>query len=339
MAVLTLDKIIFRNNDSYLKMYKGSELIAEVESTPAPNYLTFTSLGGNSTVNFNRTGVTSEYSTDNGTTWTNGDNVTVTLSNIGDKVMYRGVTSSISSSTNTTAFTLTGQIKASGNVNSMINNNPDDTSLNNKKYAFYYYFYNQTALKDISELLLPATTLTDQCYSAMFRGCDSLTSIPSDLLPANDLTAPNYCYYSMFRNCTSLTTLPANLLSATVLGLGCYYYMFNGCTGLTHVNFELSAPNTRQFCYYGMFYGCTSLVEGPAIKSAKPAHQDCLDKMFQGCTSLNKITIYATYWEASSSTNWVDGVAAAGDFYNLGGATLPTGTNGIPTGWTVHTTL
>ena len=37
--------------------------------------------------------------------------------------------------------------------------------------------------------------------------------------------------------------------------------------------------------------------------------------------------------------DWLNGVSATGDFYNLGGATYTTGTSGIPSGWTVHTSL
>lgn len=64
--------------------------------------------------------------------------------------------------------------------------------------------------------------------------------------------------------------------------------------------------------------------------------------MFNGCSNLNEVTvnintIYSGYENAFS--NWLNGVAATGDFYNLGGATYTSGASGIPTGWTEHTSL
>lgn len=44
----------------------------------------------------------------------------------------------------------------------------------------------------------------------------------------------------------------------------------------------------------------------------------------------------ATDVSASSCLNvWVEGVSSTGTFEKKAGATLPTGNNGIPSGWTV----
>lgn len=62
--------------------------------------------------------------------------------------------------------------------------------------------------------------------------------------------------------------------------------------------------------------------------------------MFWKCTSLNKVITYAQDISASNCLNgWLEKVSATGDFYNLGGATYSSGDSGIPTGWTVHTSL
>ena len=62
--------------------------------------------------------------------------------------------------------------------------------------------------------------------------------------------------------------------------------------------------------------------------------------MFSGCSNLNKIIISAQDISASGCIdNWVQGVSATGDFYNLGGATYSSGASGIPSGWTEKTTL
>lgn len=60
--------------------------------------------------------------------------------------------------------------------------------------------------------------------------------------------------------------------------------------------------------------------------------------MFSGCTLLNYIKCLATDISASQCLYyWVYGVAASGTFIkNPAMTTLPTGENGIPSGWTVE---
>ena len=78
-------------------------------------------------------------------------------------------------------------------------------------------------------LALPATTLTNYCYSNMFNGCSKLTTAPA--LPATTLA--NNCYSYMFHGCISLTTAPA--LPATTLANNCYNRMFYECKNLRSV--------------------------------------------------------------------------------------------------------
>ena len=125
---------------------------------------------------------------------------------------------------------------------------------------------------------LPATTLADNCYSAMFEGCSVLTSAPE--LPATTLALG--CYSSMFSDCTSLTSAPT--LSATTLALSCYSSMFSNCTSLTSAP-TLSATTLADYCYSEMFNGCTSLKSAPTL-SATTLANSCYRGMFNGCTSL-----------------------------------------------------
>jgi hypothetical protein len=67
-------------------------------------------------------------------------------------------------------------------------------------YTFYKLFYNCTSLTDASKLLLPAITLTNDCYEYMFDGCTNITTAPE--LPAATLAVS--CYYKMFNNCINL---------------------------------------------------------------------------------------------------------------------------------------
>jgi len=135
----------------------------------------------------------------------------------------------------------TAGFKVKGNIMSLINsiNFGTLTTLENA-YTFYGLFTHCTGLTDASELLLPATTLTQSCYGSMFQGCESLTTAPS--LPATTLTEG--CYYEMFIGCTNLTTAPE--LPATTLTDYCYYQMFEGCTNLNYIKClatDISASN------------------------------------------------------------------------------------------------
>ncbi len=220
-------------------------------------------------------------------------------------------------------------------------------------YCYEGMFYGCTSLTTAPEL--PATTLANYCYRSMFYGCTSLTTAPA--LPA--ATLAGYCYYEMFQGCTGLTTAPE--LPATTLANYCYRSMFYGCTSLTTAP-ALPAETLAERCYDGMFWfctslttapvlpattlaygcymnmfeGCTNLTTAPALPAATLAIY-CYYEMFKGCTNLSSITCLATTGINSNNStyNWVNGVASTGTFTKASGATWPTGSNGIPTGWTV----
>ena len=164
------------------------------KSAPLGDWLCFTSEEANSTVAMEANGsaptVSLEYSTD-GNTWSPFvvGTTTVTLANIGDKVYVRansaGNTGMGTSSSDYNKFVMTGKIAASGDVDTLLDQNGN-------------------------------ATLTSYCYSFMFGGCTSLTTAPT--LPSTTLASQ--CYNNMFSGCTSLTTAPT--LPATTLATGCY---------------------------------------------------------------------------------------------------------------------
>ena len=145
---------------------------------------------------------------------------------------------------------------------------------------FYYNRSSNTKLLDASNLILPATTLTDSCYERMFYQCSNLSGA-SKILPATTLA--DYCYSYMFYNCTSLITAPA--LPATTLADYCYDHMFNYCSSLT-IAPVLPATVMFDYCYSNMFNGCSSLTTAPVLPATTLA-QSCYNNMFSGCTSLN----------------------------------------------------
>ena len=147
-------------------------------------------------------------------------------------------------------------------------------------------------------------------------------------------TLTSYAFYHLFYQCISLTTAP--VLPATTLASYCYNGMFQGCTGLT-TTLALPATTLVESCYRSMFQGCSSLTTAPELPATTLASY-CYYEMFRTCSKLNKITMLATNISAANClTDWVIGVAATGTFIkNPEMTTLPTGTSGIPRGWTVQ---
>lgn len=152
-------------------------------------------------------------------------------------------------------------------------------------------FFNNSDIRNAKNLILPATTLSNNAYAYMFAECVNLISAP--VLPATTL-AP-YCYSNMFAGCSSLTKSPA--LPATTLAEGCYMEMFagelsgagvinpnNSKSGLTTAP-ALPATKLAEACYYGMFAGCLKLTTAPVLP-ATTLKDSCYFNMFAGCISL-----------------------------------------------------
>lgn len=211
-----------------------------------------------------------------------------------------------------------------GNVMSLIDDARTDANTPNfandktigANNALYLLFYNADKLvfHDTKKLLLPATTLKDNCYEGMFSKCTGLTTVPEDLLPATTLAKG--CYARMFSNCTGLTTLPEDLLPVTTLADACYKQMFQNCTGLTTLPEDLLPATTlSDNCYSGMFNECTSLTTAPILPAATLT-EACYNIMFFNCTKLNSVTCLATDISAGDRVDnclfwWLDGAGTA----------------------------
>jgi hypothetical protein len=85
-----------------------------------------------------------------------------------------------------------------------------------------------------------------------------------------------------------------------------------------------------------MFNGCTGLTTAPDLPATTLA-TSCYESMFYTCKKLNYIKMLATDISANRCLlNWVIGVSSTGTFVkNPAMNSLPTGTSGIPSGWTV----
>ena len=117
-----------------------------------------------------------------------------------------------------------------GNIMSLVDEENFATITTMEGASFAGLFAGNTCGFDASGLLLPATTLSEDCYSGMFAGCAGMSATPVEL-PA--LTLAPGCYSNMFEGCSMLNKAPH--LPATELVDGCYASMFSGCSILYQV--------------------------------------------------------------------------------------------------------
>lgn len=176
--------------------------------------------------------------------------------------------------------------------------------------------------------------LPDYCFKTLFSDGSQgkLTDVSALLFTVRDIGTS--ALEQIFRDNKQLTN-GGCILDFDSIKYGGLSGLFYGCTALITPP-TLPAATLGSNCYNMMFYGCTALTEAPVLPAATLA-SSCYSQMFRGCINLARVEVYATTWV--NQVNWLDGVAATGDFYNLGGATIPTGTDGIPSGWTEHTQL
>ena len=282
--------------------------------------LTFEAKTAGATVTFTKgssfTG-TVQYSTNGGNTWSDYSSA-ITLSSVGNKVMFRGNNSAYFNGS-ASKFSCGQDCYIYGNIMSLVSSTGYPTATTIGNTAFREMFKGNSHLKShaTKHLILSATTLTGSCYQYMFQNCTGLTTPPLMLatsasggnnctgmfngctaltsLPELHLTKlGNYCFQGAFSGCTSLTSVPEDYLPFTTLTSACYMNMFQGCTGLTNVP-NLPATTLQPRCYYHMFEGCTSLTALPSnllpATTLADVQEDkgCYEGMFQNCTKLTNV--------------------------------------------------
>ena len=269
----------------------------------------------------------------------------ITLTNVGDKVQFRGNNTTYTALDEYGAFVASSIMSFSANCyvyGNIMSLTDDDRFFAADElrgiYTFKEFFSGNACLQlDTSRpLLLPAIKLTEHCYDAMFDVCPGLTDV-LPALPATELKEG--CYFCMFHGCYNLTTVPESYLPATQLAPLCYTDMFHNCEELTTLPANLLPAETlAEQCYGGMFGECEKLTAAPVLP-AKTLVKNCYKSMFENCLKLNNVTCLATDITADSCTlGWLDGVAAAGTFTcpaSMAGTWPHNSINGIPTGWTV----
>lgn len=274
-------------------------------------------------------GVTLEYSTDSGETWSDyhwsssGYGGEVKLKHAGDTVMFRGdnarfgivvyngVTLSYEWGFN---FKVDKQFNVRGNLMSLLNKNGmSPYSFMVPAGTFNYLFYNCSTLIDSSDLTLMTElrSIAPWAYHALFCGCSSMTATVPKINCGQLVDTRGF--NNMFQNCTALTSIPYP--NATTIGNSAYSSYVRG-TGIT--SYEIPG-------------------DVPQIIGDNP-----WNGFFRQCSSLSSVTVHWTTWptynETVATSNWLNGVAAGGTFHCPASLTIPSrDTSGVPEGWTIET--
>ena len=212
--------------------WSGETIGTDVD--PETQYLTFTFPSGGTLLwkkdDAGTTDRTIEYSL-NGTDWVpvtpavlDINATEITVSQAGGKVYVRGNNSTYCTKSANNYhycyFKANAAYELSGNIMSLIYGSAyqGKTDFPSGTYNLCYIFYtgrqvgavdNRNAnLEDVSDLVLPATTLTQGCYESMFQDCYNITSAPA--LPATTGAATD-CYKNMFNGCSSLKSVKVML--------------------------------------------------------------------------------------------------------------------------------
>ena len=316
-------------------LYAGSVKIwPPSQPVPSEQYLTF-DIVSSGTIGLSNVGsapsVTVQYSLNNGA-WTNLSNSTINVS-AGDTIRWRGTNTRYSSDRDKyNHFSGTALFNIKGNIVSLIYGDDfegkesytlQDYALNciflGSKCvdAYDLYIYTNTGMRSLrhtfatcTSLIRPPKAISGQDMGtfglgAMFNGCTSVQFLPdfSNFIP--NTSSLQEC----FRDCKAVKEAPAFYSGATPVSA--YQNAFLGCSGLESAVLPSETLSNRS--YYRMFSGCTSL------------------KYIE----LNALTGNTGSTSDSSFYQWVGGVPTGGTIVKRCELNLPSGSNGIPNGWTV----
>ena len=199
------------------------------------DYLTFDIISGGTIMwkCFSGTTKTIQYSINDGA-WSSltSSNAGVTISvSAGDKVRFKGTETKYCADNKNKYSGFEGgsaYFNIYGNIMSL--SYGDNFVGNTTIPAVWAYcsIFKKSHVVSAENLILPALTLTNYCYRAMFSYCTDLEVAPE--LPATTLSQG--CYWYMFERCI-ITEAP--VLNAAVVPKEGYGNMFNGCSNLSYI--------------------------------------------------------------------------------------------------------
>ena len=139
-----------------------------------------------------------------------------------------------------------------GNIHSLLYGDDfaNNTALTNSTYQFCSLF-KKAPVVSAENLVLPATTLKDYCYRALFSWCETLEEAPA--LPATTLATG--CYWYMFEQC-AISSAPE--LNTTTLVKECYGHMFENCPNLNYIKCVATSGFDKSNCLLNWVLGVPS---------------------------------------------------------------------------------
>lgn len=146
----------------------------------------------------------------------------------GDEVRFKGTNSSYAKSASyitACRFAGTATCCVCGNIMSLVygdNFIGQNTLKSANTFCGLFFSYSRMTSDGEHKLVLPATTLTNDCYHHMFYGCSNLTIAPE--LPAT--TLKSLCYAEMFGGCSKLNYIKC--LATNISADRCTNYWLNG---------------------------------------------------------------------------------------------------------------
>ncbi len=146
-----------------------------------------------------------------------------------------------------------------------------------------YMFYNSGITEISGDFFNEFTSTTD--FSHIFRGCDSLTSIPDNLFEENiDIEDLSYSFFN-----SGITEIPEGLLDNNINIIN-VKHMFQDCADLITIPVDLFKYNIDLDPIENTFSGCSSIVSLPSTIFSTVSSKDIyLSGTFKDCTSLTSI--------------------------------------------------
>ena len=282
------------------------DIETKIQSPYASMPLTFKSNYDDEKIRFRTSGspyaATFKYSK-NGGEWQDYTMGTIIELSSGETVAFSGANEHLSKAKNdyyyfSTSGTNAG-IEIYGNIASLVN----FASTVADNWEFNRLFYYNWQWSDASNLIIPFTDITENCFRNTFAESKCLTAAPQ--------------------------------LPATGLATACYQYFFYHCSGLVKPPSVLPAPTVPTSAYQSMFVTCSSMLSAPVIMgNSNSNYNNAFNSMFQYCTSLKWIEVPFTEWFGTG--NWVQYVQTnEGTFRKPTALIEQHGSNFIPSNWTV----
>lgn len=182
----------------------------------------------------------------------------------------------------------------SGNIMSLLCSDFENVS----EIPFNNCFQNifaSTCIVDASNLVLPAITLMNNCYSLMFDNCKYLKHAPK-ILPAKYIKNVDSAYAGMFRNCENLFSPPVLMtISLADRTINNGYIILNNCSVRTFKEMFLNCINLSNAPDIYIDYACIDTTYINIYSNCgliDDYKTENFYSMFENCPKLEYLTIY-----------------------------------------------